>query len=102
MNASPKQGYPTYIFQNKNGLIKVRFLNPNLCYVREEYGNRKSEGFSAVDYHNKLCVFRVPSGSTLTLNIDGDDSEWEYVPEESKFNGIINLPYMITHYPSSD
>ena len=58
------------------------------------------KGLSAVDYHNKLCTFKLPSGGILTIDTE-NNPDWILVPEESKFNGIINVPYMINHYPSS-
>ena len=64
----------------------------------------KNEEFSAVDYGNRCeketSVFKLPSGSVITLELE-NDPDWKLVLEESGFNEIINVPHLIGVYPSS-
>lgn len=104
---SPEKGYPTYRMLLKDGaIITVRFFSHNLCRVEE----RSAAGgvafsLSAVDYIKKegncdICIFRLPFGSIIDFS--PADREWKLIPQESDFNGILDVPHVMGGgYPSS-
>ena len=96
MNISEETGYPTYVYrEEKDGkiLVKIRFLNPHLCMVKEFTDQVDLTYLSAVDHisgDNKNCgIFQTLKG-VLTIDFPPEEDQyWTLVEEESGLSNIL-------------